>query len=118
MVLKKYRQTNDILFIDASQHFEKVKTQNCLREEDVDKIISTYRERKSEDKYSYLASKEELLENEFNLNIPRYVDTFEEEEKVDLDLTAERLEKINNKIDLVNTTVEKFCKELGIKKPL
>ena len=91
MVLKKYRQTNDVLFIDASQHFEKVKTQNYLREEDIDKIISTYRDRKTEEKYSYLASKEDLIENEFNLNIPRYVDTFEKEEKVDLESTVNSL---------------------------
>ena len=117
MVLKKYRKTNDVLFIDASQHFEKVKTQNYLREEDIDKIISTYRERKTEDKYSYLASKEELLENEFNLNIPRYVYTFEEEEKVDLESTVNSLSETNKEIESLNNTIEDYCKELGINRP-
>jgi len=117
MVLKKYRQTNDILFIDASQNFEKIKTQNYLRDEDVDKIISIYRERKTEDKYSYLASKEELLENEFNLNIPRYVDTFEEEEEIDIDLTTNLLEEINLEIEDVDKKIVRFCEELNISKP-
>ena len=117
MVLKKYRQTNDILFIDASQNFEKIKTQNYLREEDINKIISTYRERKTEDKYSYLASKEDLIENEFNLNIPRYVDTFEEEEKVDLELTTNSLTKINNELEEINKSIKGYCDELKIKKP-
>ena len=117
MVLKKYRKTNDVLFIDASQGFEKVKTQNYLREEDIDKIISTYRERKSHDKYSHIASKEELLENEFNLNIPRYVDTFEEEEKVDLESTVNSLSETNKEIESLNKTIEDYCKELGINRP-
>ena len=117
MVLKKYRQNNDVLFVDASQHFEKVKTQNHLREEDIDKIISTYRERKTEDKYSYLANKDDLLENEFNLNIPRYVDTFEEEEKVDLNLASDSLLKINKQIEEINKSIEDVCYELKLKKP-
>jgi type I restriction enzyme M protein len=117
IVLKKYRQSNDVLFIDASQHYEKIKTQNYLREEDINKIISTYRERKTEDKYSYLASKEDLLENEFNLNIPRYVDTFEEDEKVDLDLASDSLSKINKQIEEINKSIEDLCYELKLKKP-
>jgi type I restriction enzyme M protein len=117
MVLKKYRQTNEILFIDASQHFEKVKTQNYLREEDIDKIVSTYRERKTEDKYSYLASKEDLLENEFNLNIPRYVDTFEEEEIVDLEEISNELESLEFGISETDKTISDTCKELNIKPP-
>ncbi|MGK7888583.1 MAG: N-6 DNA methylase, partial [Leptolyngbyaceae cyanobacterium] len=76
-----------MLFIDASgdDHFEKAKNQNHLRERDVDKIILTYRRRLVEDKYSYRAPRTEIEENDFNLNIPRYVDTFEEEEPIDSD---------------------------------
>ena len=117
MVLKKYRQTNDILFIDASQHFEKIKTQNYLREEDIDKIISTYRERKAKDKYSYIASREDILSNEFNLNIPRYVDTFEEEERVDLDSISKSLKEIKEEVDLNNKSIKLFCEQLGIINP-
>ena len=71
LVFKKVREhSNDILFIDASQEFEKVSTQNKLRGEDIDKIISTYRERTEGDKYSYVASLDEVAENDYNLNIP------------------------------------------------
>ncbi len=73
-----------MLFIDASAHFEKVKNQNKLRPRDIDKIVQTYRQRSEEDKYSYKATLSEIAENDYNLNIPRYVDTFEEEEPVDL----------------------------------
>ena len=79
LVFKKCRENpNDILFIDASAHFEKVKTQNMLSEEHINKIVSSYRERKTEKKYSYVASLDEVVENDYNLNIPRYVDTFED----------------------------------------
>src|SRR5690606_15280589 len=85
LVFKKCRENpDDILFIDASEHFDKVKTQNMLRDDDIEKIVDTYRERKEEDKYSYLASLSEVEENDYNLNIPRYVDTFEEEEPIDI----------------------------------
>ena len=76
MVFKKNRNNKDVLFIDASEHYEKVKTQNVLIEEHIEKIVSTYRNRTVEDKLSYVASNDELIENEYNLNIPRYVDTF------------------------------------------
>jgi type I restriction enzyme M protein len=83
LVLKKKRDNPDnILFIDASQHFEK--TQNVLRTGDIDKIISTYENRLPEDKYSHVALLSELETNDYNLNIPRYVDTFEEEDAIDL----------------------------------
>ena len=118
MVLKKYRQTNDVLFIDASQYYGKVKTQNFLRDEDIDKIVSIYRERKNEDKYSYLASKEDLIENEFNLNIPRYVDTFEDEEEIDLDLVVNELKKIDDSFKETESKIKDFCRELNIKNPL
>ena len=71
-----------MLFIDASEHFEKAKNQNQLRPEDIAKIVDTYRARQAEDKYSHVATLEEIRENDYNLNIPRYVDTFEVEEPV------------------------------------
>ncbi|WP_028984040.1 type I restriction-modification system subunit M [Sporolactobacillus terrae] len=103
LVFKKNRKNRDVFFIDASKHFEKGKKQNVLREEDIDKIIEAYKNRKDIDKYAHLATLDEIKENDFNLNIPRYVDTFEEEPPIDLaqvkadlvDIDAEiaRLEK-------------------------
>ena len=117
MVFKKYRKTKEVLFIDASEHYEKVGKQNVLREEHIDKIISTYTSRNTEDKYSYLASSEELIENEYNLNIPRYVDTFEEEEPVDLDRVSSELKSLENDISDTDKTISDFCDELNIKPP-
>jgi type I restriction enzyme M protein len=118
LVLKKKREhAENILFIDASQHFEKVKTQNILRAEDIDKIISTYENRTSEDKYSHVAPLSEVAENDFNLNIPRYVDTFEEEEPVDLAAVANELKNINKDMETTDTTIADYCKQLGIEPP-
>ena len=84
LVLKKCRVHDDnILFIDASQHFEKVGNQNTLADEHVEKIIDTYQRRETVEKYAYVASFSEVVDNDYNLNIPRYVDTFEEEVAVD-----------------------------------
>ena len=118
LVLKKKREhAKDILFIDASQHFEKVKTQNVLRTEDIDKIIRTYESRKAEDKYSHIALLAEVEENDYNLNIPRYVDTFEEEEAVDLKAVSKDLKQINKEMESTDKTIADFCKELGIAPP-
>ncbi len=117
MVFKKNRNNKDILFIDASEHYEKVKTQNVLREEHIEKIVSTYRNRTVEDKFSYVASNDELIENEYNLNIPRYVDTFEEEEQIDLEAVSSELKDIENQITDTDKSIEGFCDELGINPP-
>ncbi len=84
IILKKNRTTRDVLFIDASHEFIKGKNQNKLSNENIDKVVETYRKREDVEKYAHVASFEEIKENEFNLNIPRYVDTFEEEEPVDM----------------------------------
>ena len=119
LVLKKCReQPEDVLFIDASAHFEKAKNQNFLRDQDVEKIISTYRERLEEDKYSYRARLEEIKENDFNLNIPRYVDTFEEEEAIDLTAVAIELRQIDRDMAGIDQAIKGFCEELGIDAPL
>jgi len=119
LVFRKCREhPGDILFIDASQHFEKVKNQNRLRDEDVDKIISAYRTWKTEDKYSYVAGLGEVKENEYNLNIPRYVDTFEEEEAVDLGVVVQELKKVEQDMVKTDEVIAGFCKELGIEAPV
>lgn len=118
LVFKKCReQPEDILFIDASQHFEKVKTQNRLRDEDIDRIVSTYRERKTIEKYSYVAPLSEVAENDYNLNIPRYVDTFEEEDAVDLRAVSDELVQLNAEMAKTDEEIARFCEELGIDTP-
>jgi type I restriction enzyme M protein len=118
LVFKKCREhSENILFIDASEHYEKVKTQNVLREEHIEKIISTYRNRTAEDKYSYVATMDELIENDYNLNIPRYVDTFEEEEAVDLETVSNELQSLESEMADTDKTISDFCDELNIKTP-
>jgi len=118
LVLKKKREhSGNVLFIDASQHFEKVKTQNVLRPDDINKIITAYKARTAEDKYSYVAPLSEIAENDYNLNIPRYVDTFEEEEAVNLKAVSKELKKLEVEMKSTDATIEKFCKELGIETP-
>ncbi|TKB05537.1 type I restriction-modification system subunit M [Desulforhopalus sp. IMCC35007] len=118
LVLKKKRENNkDVLFIDASQHFEKAKNQNYLRFEDIEKIVTTFRERQTEDKYSYVATLAEVKENDYNLNIPRYVDTFEEEEAVDLAAVSAELKSLENEMQETDATIADFCKQLGIETP-
>ena len=118
LVFKKCREhPDDILFIDASQYYEKVKTQNYLRDEDVDRIVDTYAKRITNDKYSYVASLDEVRENDYNLNIPRYVDTFEEEEPVDIDAVATELKELDTEMQATDETIAGFCKELNIPTP-
>ena len=118
LVFKKCREDSDnVLFIDASNHFEKAKNQNHLRASDIDKIITTFRDRKIEDKYSYLATLEEIKENDYNLNIPRYVDTFEEEEVVDLDKVSKELKALDIDMKTTDDTIANFCRELNISTP-
>jgi type I restriction enzyme M protein len=118
LVFKKCRENpEDILFIDASAYFEKAKNQNYLRDEDVDKIISTYRQRLEEEKYSYRAPLTEIEENNFNLNIPRYVDTFEEKEEIDLDAVVREIREIDQEMVETDRLIQGFCEELGIEAP-
>jgi type I restriction system adenine methylase (hsdM) len=115
LVFKKNRKTKDILFIDASNDFEKGKNQNNLNDENVDKIINTFKERKNIDKYAHVASIDEIKENEFNLNIPRYVDTFEEEAPIDLEEVNRQLEQDNKEIAELEAKINEQLKILGVK---
>jgi len=118
LVFKKCREdAENVLFIDASAHFEKAKNQNHLRNEDIKKIIDTFVNRKQEDKYSHLAPLKEIKENDFNLNIPRYVDTFEEEEPVDLEQISSELKALELDIKTTDENISSFCKELNISTP-
>lgn len=118
LVFKKCReQPNDVLFIDASKGFEKVGNQNVLRDEYIDRIITTYRERKPDDKYSFVAPQSQIKDNDYNLNIPRYVNTFEDEEVIDLEVIATELHSLEIDMKATDATIADFCKQLGIKAP-
>ena len=115
LVMKKCRQEDDnILFIDASKEFEKVKTQNKLRPEHIQKIIDTYRNRTEIEKYSHCATLKEIAENDYNLNIPRYVDTFEEEEEIDIQAVMAEIKELEAKRTELDAQIEVYLKELGI----
>lgn len=118
MVFKKCRKTDeDILFIDASREFEKSKNQNNLTDENIKKILETYQNRKEIEKYSHKATMEEIKENEYNLNIPRYVDTFEEEAEIDINAVAKEIRELKTKQVELEKDLTKFCEELNIEKP-
>ena len=118
LVLKKCRvHDGNILFVDASQHFEKSGNKNILTDEHVEKIIDTYQRREAIDKYAYVASLGEVAENDYNLNIPRYVDTFEEEEPVNMNAVVSDLKALEVDIQETDQTIAEFCKELEIESP-
>lgn len=115
LVFKKCRENEEnILFIDASKDFEPGKNQNRLRDEDVDKIIKTYTDREEIEKYSHVAPLSEIAENDYNLNIPRYVDTFEEEEEIDIKAVQQDLKEIDKQIVEVDKELNVYLKELGL----
>ncbi len=120
LVLKKCREQDDnIVFIDASgdDHYIKEGNQNSLREDDVNQIVACYQNRTAIDKYCYVASLDEIAENDYNLNIPRYVDTFEEEEPIDTNVIAQELKALELDITETDRELASFCEELGIEKP-
>ena len=122
LVFKKCREhPDDILFIDASQDFEKVKTQNILRAADIDKIVGTYRNRTEIDKYSRRAAihgdSGSIAANDYNLNIPRYVDTFEAEERLDIEAIAQKIKALDADMAETDQTIADFCKQLNIATP-
>ena len=125
VVFKRGRTTTDVLFIDASKGFKKEKAKNKLRDgtngepNDIKKIVDTYRafvngENAEQEKYSHVASLSEIEENEYNLNIPRYVDTFEEEELIDLESVNKEIADIKGQIAALEKEMEQCMKELGL----
>ena len=116
LIFNRGKKTKDILFIDASREFEAGKNQNKLRSVDIGKIVKTYKVYKTVDKYAYRAKFDEVKENEFNLNIPRYVDTFEEEEEIDIAATQKEIEKLEDELAVVRKEMKGYLKKLGIVK--
>lgn len=112
MILKKNKTNDDILFIDASNEFTKQKNQNVLTEDNINKIVETYEKRADVDKYAHVASIDEIKENDFNLNIPRYVDTFEPEPEIDLGELTKDIKENNKKIEENKKELLSMMKEL------
>jgi type I restriction enzyme M protein len=119
MVFKKCREEPDnILFVDASSCFEKGKNQNNLRRSDIDRIVTAFRTRVDEERFSHLARLDEIEENDFNLNIPRYVDTFEAEPDIDLAAVTASIKSVEAEMADIDASIRGFCKELGMESPV
>ena len=115
LVFKKCKEDPEhILFIDASKEFEKVKNQNMLREEHINKIVETFRNRTVIEKYSHLATLQEVADNDYNLNIPRYVDTFEAEEEIDIQAVMQEIKSLEAKRAELDKEIDVYFKELGL----
>ena len=112
VVLKKHREGRDVLFIDASRLYEKEKKQNVMHEEHIDRVLELYNDRQTVDKVSYLASFDDIKENDYNLNIPRYVDTSEEEPEVDLRQLSGNIRETDRAIKAGNAALLEMLGEL------
>ena len=118
LVFKKCREDSEnILFIDASQEYSPGKNQNVIQPEHINNIMEAYLNRGNIDKFSYLASLKEVAENDYNLNIPRYVDTFEEEDPIDLVVVSNEIQAVDLEMKDVDSEIAGFCDELGIGRP-
>jgi len=113
LVFKKQKADGRVLFIDASREFKAGKNQNLLTGENIQKIVETYKARANVDKYAHLASLEEIRENDYNLNIPRYVDTFEEEEEIDIFSVRKERAVLKQELAKLELEMEGYLKELG-----
>lgn len=113
LIFKKNKPDNNVLFIDASRECKAGKNQNVLTDENIEKILATYQARQNIDKYAYVASFEEIQENDFNLNIPRYVDTFEEEDEIDLMAVHAERQALKAQLSELEGQMEQYLEELG-----
>lgn len=114
IILKKKRSTKDVLFIDASKGFDKGKNQNNMTDEHIDVILDAYIKRENKEKFSYVASFDEIVENDFNLNIPRYVDTFEEEEPINMVALGQEIVELNKEIRKAENEFIAMLDELAV----
>ncbi|MCA9921452.1 MAG: type I restriction-modification system subunit M [Anaerolineales bacterium] len=114
LVFRRSKKDRKVMFVDAGREFEAGSNQNVLRPQDADKIVATVAARKSVDKYAYLADLDEIAENDYNLNIPRYVDTFEEEELVDLTAVQAEISNIERQLTHVEQKMGMYLKELEL----
>ena len=117
IVLKKHRDGRDVLFIDASKKFNKGKKQNEMTDEHIEEVLTLYNDRKTVEKESFLASFEDIEKNDFNLNIPRYVDNFEKEEDVDINALLQDMKKTDDELEQVQKEFLSLLKELTSSDP-
>ena len=113
LIFKKGKTDKSIMFIDASSEYEDNKNQNRLRYEDIEKIVNTYKKRNTIDKYAYKAERSEIIDNDYNLNIPRYVDTFEEEKDVDINAVQKDINKLELELVTIQKQMKGYLGELG-----
>ena len=118
LVFRKCKETDDVLFIDASSCFEKGKNQNFLLDTHVDRIIGAYSERADEEHFSHVTTPAEIKGNDLNLNIPRYVDVYQEVEDIDLPAVASELRDLSGKMEEIDTRIRHFCEDLGVESPV
>lgn len=116
LVFDKGKKTKDILFVDASRDYRDDTNQNKLREQDIEKVIKTVRAFKSVEKYAYRATREEVARNDFNLNLARYVDVFEEDEAVDIVKVQKEIEELEAELSSTRQRMRSYLKELGYAK--
>jgi type I restriction enzyme M protein len=114
LIFNKGKKTKDVLFIDASREYQNGKNQNYLRPRDIEKIVKTFNAFKTIDKYAYRAKFDEIKEAEFNLNIPRYVDTFEEEEEIDIAAVQKEIDGLEAELVETRKEMSGYLKELGL----
>ena len=114
LIFNKGKTHGDVLFIDASRDYKDAKNQNVLTDEHLDKIVATYRAFETVGKYAYRATPQELADNDFNLNIPRYVDTFEEEAEIDLKAVKKEITTLEKELTAVRAKMDDYLKELGV----
>jgi type I restriction enzyme M protein len=114
LLFNKGKTHGDVLFIDASRDFEDAKNQNRLTDAHLDKIVATYTAFQTVDKYAYRATAQEIADNDYNLNIPRYVDTFEEEAEIDLNAVKQEIARIEGELVTVRQKMDGYLKELGL----
>ncbi len=114
LIFNKGKKNDDVLFIDASKDYEAGKKQNKIRDEHINKIIDAFKKREDVPKYAHVAKLSEISENDFNLNIPRYVDTFEEEKIIDIAATQKEIKRLEKELQNVQFEMEDYLKELGI----
>lgn len=114
LLFNKGKSHHDVLFIDACREFKEAKNQSLLTDEHVQKIVDTYQSFQTIDKYSYRATPQEIADNDFNLNIPRYVDTFEEEAEIDLDTVKADITRLETELATVRAKMQAYLEELGV----
>lgn len=112
LIFKRNKKDKNVLFLDASREYQDGKNQNKLRQSDIDKIVATYQARETIDKYAYLATFDEIKDNDFNLNIPRYVDTFEEEEEIDISAIQNEIRQLEMELEIVKQEMADYLQEL------